>query len=54
MRRWHVPTLVVVACTEVEVLETGTGRCDGWLRVQADDVTSWVREAYVVDSGGSS
>ncbi len=36
--------------TEVEVLGRGVGRCAGWLLVQADDVTSWVREKYVVES----
>ena len=35
--------------TEVEVLEEGSGDCAGWLRVQADGVTSWVREQYVVE-----
>ena len=35
--------------TEVEVLEEGSGDCAGWLRVQADRVTSWVREQYVVE-----
>ena len=36
--------------TEVELLEEGSGPCAGWLRVQADAVTSWVREEYVVQS----
>ena len=34
---------------DVEVVEVGSGRCDGWLLVQADGVASWVREEYVVD-----
>ncbi len=33
--------------TVVELLGEGRGRCDGWLWVQADDATSWVREQYV-------
>ncbi len=32
----------------VEVIEIGSGRCAGWLLVQADGVASWVREEYVV------
>ena len=39
--------------TEVELLEEGSKSCAGWLRVQADDVTSWVREEYVVESSGA-
>ena len=34
---------------EIEVIEIGSGRCDGWLLAQAGDVASWVREVYVVD-----
>ncbi len=34
---------------EIEVIEIGSGRCDGWLLAQAGDVASWVREEYVVD-----
>ena len=33
---------------EVDLLEEGSGECAGWLKVQADGVTSWVREEYVV------
>ena len=33
----------------IEVIEIGSGRCEGWLLAQADDVASWVREEYVVD-----
>ena len=36
--------------TEVEVLEEGSGRCAGWFRVQANGVTSWVREQYLLDA----
>ncbi|MCY4640437.1 MAG: hypothetical protein OXC94_08880, partial [Chloroflexi bacterium] len=38
----------------VEVLGEGAGRCAGWLWVQADDVTSWVRDEYVASSAGAS
>ena len=34
---------------KIEVIEIGSGRCEGWLLAQADDVASWVREEYVVD-----
>ena len=34
--------------TEIEVLGEGRGRCAGWLLAEAEDVTSWVREQYVV------
>ena len=40
--------------TEVEVLEDGSGRCAGWLWVQAFGATSWVREQYVVESGAAA
>ncbi len=33
----------------IEVIEVGSGRCDGWLLAQADGVASWIREEYVVD-----
>ncbi len=32
---------------EVEVVETGTGLCAGWLGVRAGEVTTWVRARYV-------
>ena len=34
---------------EVEVVEEGAGRCAGWLRVRAGEVTSWVRERYLLE-----
>ena len=34
---------------QIEVIEVGSGGCEGWLLAQADGVASWVREAYVVD-----
>ena len=37
--------------TEVEVLQEGSGSCEGWLRVRSGEVTSWVREQYVLESG---
>ena len=40
--------------TEVELLEEGSGPCAGWLRVQADAVTSWVREEYVGQSAAAA
>ncbi len=39
--------------TEVEVLEEGSGSCEGWLRVRSGEVTSWVREEYLVEPGGA-
>ncbi len=33
----------------IEVIEIGSGRCEGWLLAQVDDVASWVREDYVID-----
>ena len=38
----------------VEVLGEGAGRCEDWLWVQADGVTSWVRDEYVASSAGAS
>ena len=34
------------------VLEAGEGRCEGWLRVEADGVASWVRERYLIAEAG--
>ena len=34
--------------TMVEVQARGQGVCAGWLLIEADDVTSWARERYVV------
>ena len=34
--------------TEIEVLGEGRGRCAGWLLAEAESVTSWVREQYLV------
>ena len=31
----------------VEEIETGSGRCEGWRRVEAGGVASWVREEYL-------
>lgn len=33
----------------IEVIEVGSGRCEGWLLAQADGDASWIREEYVVD-----
>ena len=33
---------------EIEVVEVGSGRCEGWILAQAGDVASWVRVEYVV------
>ena len=34
--------------TRVELVETGAGRCAGWLRVESGGVASWVREDFLV------
>ena len=34
--------------TRVEQIEVGDGRCEGWLHVEKDGQTSWVREAYLI------
>ena len=33
--------------TEVSILQAGSGRCAGWLRVRAQGAVSWVNERYV-------
>ena len=33
--------------TEVSILQAGSGRCAGWLRVRAEGSASWVNERYV-------
>ena len=35
--------------TTVEVIAVGRGPCDGWLWVETDTVSSWVRDQYVVE-----
>lgn len=34
--------------TEVQILEQGTGRCEGWSRARAHGVTTWVSQSYLV------
>lgn len=34
--------------TRLELIETGSDRCEGWLHVESGGVASWVREEYVV------
>ena len=40
--------------TQVEALAHGVGRCVGWLWVQADGVSSWVRGTYLVEFAASA
>ena len=34
---------------DIEVIEVGSGRCEGWLLAQVGGDASWVRDEYVVD-----
>lgn len=34
--------------TEVQLLEQGTGRCEGWSQATANGVTTWVSQSYLV------
>ena len=34
--------------TRLDLIEEGSDRCEGWLQLEADGVTSWVREEYVI------
>ena len=34
----------------VELIEEGSGRCAGWLRVRGGGISSWVREQYLIDA----
>ena len=39
--------------TAVEVIAVGRGPCDGWLWVETDTVSSWVRDQYLVEPAAS-
>ena len=40
--------------TEVQLLQLGEGRCEGWSLAQVDGVTSWVSQRYLLSEGPGS